>query len=104
MPVISKVKQWILSTGAIIFGGGIAGAFSAAIDRTKYQFPQDFGSGKLWKYFFMGCLLTFGGSLLRSPWGQKIMASFQASQQQLKQSREDLQTAQKDLTKNVNRP
>jgi hypothetical protein len=75
-----KSGRWTITTLASTVGGGIAFAFAAAMDPSKYQFPRDFGSGILWKYFGMGAALTFGGTLLRSPLGQALMAGFPQSQ------------------------
>ena len=101
VPVVSKLRRWLFTTGATVIGGGIAGAGAAAFDPSKYRFPQDFGSGKLWPFFFMGCALTLGGSVLRSPWGVKMMSSFQASQAQLKQSQADIEKAKAELRDSV---
>jgi hypothetical protein len=94
---MEKAKKWIITTAGACVGGGIAGAFTAAMDPSKYHFPQDFGSGKLWKYFGMGVALTFGGMLLHSPLGQKVMGSYKATQEQLAQDQRDLDQAKKDL-------
>lgn len=74
--------KWLKTSGLAAVGGGIAGAFAAAMDPTKYHFPHDIGSGKLWKFFFMGAGLTFGSLLLRSPLGQQAMSAYRDSQQQ----------------------
>lgn len=63
--------SWIKSVVVPIIGGGLAGAFTAALDPSKYHFPHDFGSGKLWEYFFMGAVLTASGMLAKSQFGQK---------------------------------
>ena len=103
MPDLSQLKKWTITLVGSAIGGGIAGAFAAAMDPTKYQFPHDFGSGKLWKYFGMGAALTLGGAALRSSWGQKIMGSFTASQAQLAQSQKDLEQAKADLVSDAKR-
>ena len=85
-----KIKRWIITTGGIVLGGGIAGAFTAALDPTKYRFPHDFGSGKLWEYFGEGCALTFGGCILNSPWGRRIMSGFQQTQKEIQEAKDNL--------------
>lgn len=96
-PQMEKAKKWIISAGGAVVGGGIAGAFTAALDPTKYHFPQDFGSGKLWKYFGMGAALTLGGMLLHSPLGQKVLGSYKATQEQLAQTQRDLEQAKSEI-------
>jgi hypothetical protein len=97
MADVSTARKWIFGAVGSALGGGIAGAGAAAFDPGKYRFPQDFGSGKLWPFFFMGFGLTLGGYILRSPWGQKVMTMFQQSQSDLEQSRKDLEKAKADL-------
>lgn len=90
-------RKWLYSTLLAVLGGGIAGAFSAAMDPTKYTFPHDFGSGKLWKFFFMGGALTLAGMALHSPLGQRLMAGFKESQAQLQQSQNEIAQTKSDL-------
>lgn len=96
-PAMEKAKHWIVTTAVAMLGGGAAAGFSAAMDPTKYHFPQDFGSGKLWKYVFMGWALTFGGVLIHSPLGQKVIAISKQSKEQLDQTQKDLDQAKADL-------
>jgi hypothetical protein len=103
-PAMEKAKKWIIAAVSASVGGGIAGAVTAAMDPTKYHFPHDFGSGKLWKYFLMGAGLTFGGMLLHSPLGQKLIGSYKTTQEQLaadqaklQQSKVNIQEVQQDL-------
>lgn len=96
-----KINPWV-KTGAITaVGGAIAGIFSAAMDPTKYRFPEDLGSGKMWKYCFMGAGLTLGGMLLKSPIGQKTITAFLDSQKQLEQAKQDIEKVQTELKKSV---
>jgi hypothetical protein len=81
------VVKWLKTAGLAAGGGGVAGAFAAAMDPSKYVFPHDFGSGKLWKYFFMGAALTFGGLLIKSPLGQSMMSAYKQSQADLEASK-----------------
>jgi len=96
-PQMEKAKKWVISAAIACAGGGLAGAFSAVMDPAKYHFPQDFGSGKLWKYFGMGAALTLGGMLLHSPLGQKILGSYKATQQQLAANQRDLDQAKAEF-------
>jgi hypothetical protein len=91
------INPWVKTGVVTALGGGIAGIFSAAMDPAKYQFPQDLGSGKMWKYCFMGMALTLGGMLLKSPIGQKTLTAFKDSQQQLQQAKEDIEKVQAEL-------
>jgi hypothetical protein len=90
MNIEPNVKKWFRTSVLAGLGGGIAGAFAAATDATKYNFPHDLGSGKLWKFFFMGAAITFGGLLIKSPFGQQMMGAY-------KQSQEDLAASQAAL-------
>lgn len=91
------VKHWIVTTLVAMLGGGFAAGFTAMMDPSKYKFPQDLGSGKLWPYVFMGWGLTFAGVLIHSPLGQKVVAFTKQSQEQLEQSQKDLNQAKADL-------
>jgi hypothetical protein len=82
--------KMLSSTLLAALGGGIAGAFSAAMNPAVYSFPKDFGSGKLWKFFFMGAGLTISGMVLHSPLGQKIMAQVQQSHDAVEQAKTQL--------------
>jgi hypothetical protein len=88
---------WLKTAAITAVGGGIAGIFSAVMDPSKYSFPADLGSGKMWKYCFMGAVLTLGGLLLKSPLGQRAVSAFKDSQQLLKDSKEAISAAQADL-------
>lgn len=104
---IETAKKWVKTTGLAILGGGIAGAFSAMWDPNKYSILHDLGSGKLWKYFGMGAALTFGGMLLHSPLGQKVVGSIKESQEQLKRTQEELKDTKAQLkaaTQNGDKP
>jgi hypothetical protein len=92
-----KTIAWIRTSIVSAVGGGIMGAIAAACDPTKYRFPQDLGSGKLWPFFLAGAGTMFAGSLLRSPLGQQFMGSFKDMQDQLAQSKADLAKAKEDL-------
>jgi hypothetical protein len=96
-----KIKHWIVTTAVAMLGGGFAAGFTAMLDPTKYKFPQDLGSGKLWKYVFMGWALTFGGILLHSPLGQKVIAFNKQNKEQLEQTQKELDQAKKELKASV---
>lgn len=98
MPLdISGLKGWLKTAVIAGVGGGIAGACSAAINPELYRFPQDFGSGKLWKYFFSGAAITLGALLLKSPLGQKLVGEYKETQASLQQSQATLQQAKSEL-------
>ena len=61
---------------------------AASQDPSKYKFPQDFGSGKLWPFFFQGAILTFGAMLLKSPIGKKVMSSVKEGKENLEESKQ----------------
>ena len=96
-PQMEKVKKWIITTAVAMLGGGAAAGFSAMTDPSKYKFPQDLGSGKLWKYVFMGWALTFAGVLIHSPLGQKAIALTKQSKEQLDQTQKELNQAKDNL-------
>lgn len=97
MSKAEDVKKWVTTTVIAMLGGGAAAAFAAMTDPAKYQFPQDFGSGKLWKYVFMGWGLTFAGILIKSPVGQKVIAITNQSKEQLAQTQKELDQAKANL-------
>jgi hypothetical protein len=103
-PAMEKAKHWIITTAIAMLGGGAAAGFSAAINPNEYHFPQDFGSGKLWKYVFMGWALTFAGVLIHSPLGQKVIAITKQNQAQLDQTQKELDQAKQDLKQGINKP
>ena len=81
---LPKINPWLKTTLVATLGGGIAGATAALMDPTKYSFPHDLGSGKLWKFFIQGALMVGGATLIKSPLGQKVIAEYKESQQTLK--------------------
>lgn len=80
-----------------ILGGCVAGSFAAMMDPTKYDITHDLGSGKLWKFFFMGGALTLAGMVLHSPFGQRFTSSIKQSQEQIEQTKRELAQAKEDL-------
>jgi hypothetical protein len=92
-----KINPWVKTTLFATVGGGIAAAFTAALDPSKYHFPADVGSGKLWAYFFEGAIMVGAALLIKSPLGQQVMTSYKESQAQLKESQEALAQAKADL-------
>jgi hypothetical protein len=96
-PKAEKVKKWIITTALAMLGGGAAAGFAAMTDPSKYDFPKDLGSGKLWKYVFMGWALTFVGAFIKSPIGQHVIAVTKQSQEQLEQTQQELNQAKADL-------
>jgi hypothetical protein len=90
---LSKVMRWVLSTVVAMLGGGLAAIVPIVSDRSKYKFPEDFGSGKLWPYILMGWFLTFAGILLKSPVVKKAMDFSDQSEEQLEKAQHDLDKA-----------
>lgn len=88
---IEGFKNWIKVALLSAIGGGIAGATSAVIDPSRFHFPHDFGSGKLWEYFLEGALLTFGAMVLKSPIGMKMLGSFNESKRNQDRPNDDEQ-------------
>jgi hypothetical protein len=91
------INPWIKTTLIAMLGGGVAGAFAAAMDPSKYHFPKDFGSGKLWEYFAEGAITVGVALVIKSPFGQSMMTAFKDSQQQLKQSKEDVEQTKESI-------
>jgi hypothetical protein len=79
------------------FGGGVASSIAALSDPTKYSFPKDLGTGKMWPFFLTGAGLAIGGLFLKSPVGQKVVLSVKESQEQIEQSKRDIQKTKDDL-------
>jgi hypothetical protein len=94
---IHPAIKWIRTAVVAMLGGGLAGGLSALFDPTKYRFPHDLGSGKLWKYVFMGWGLTLGGLLIKSPLGQQTMQAYRDAQAQLKADQEELEKCKAEL-------
>jgi hypothetical protein len=90
--------KWIKTSLLAAVGGGIAAMTAAAMDPTKYQFPRDFGTGKLWPYFFSGMIVTFGALSKHS------IDEYRKSQEQLEADREALKKPEaqgKDKNQNL---
>jgi hypothetical protein len=92
-----KVLKWSKTTIIAALGGGFAAAFTAAMDPSKYRFPNDLGSGKLWPYFFQGAGLIFVGLILKSPFGQKVLADFKQARSEMAESQADIAQAKAEL-------
>jgi hypothetical protein len=70
-------RPWIRTAILGLFGGVMAASYTMIIEPDSYHLPQDFGSGKLWKYFIGGVVLTVSGILIESPLGKKLMRPFE---------------------------
>jgi len=92
-----KVVTWARTAIIASVGGGFAAMFTAAMDPAKYTFPKDFGTGKLWPYFFQGAGLVFIGMVLKSPFGQHVVGAFKQSQEQMKESQADIAQTKAEL-------
>jgi hypothetical protein len=62
-----KIHPWLKTTLVSVLGGAFTGTVAAALDHTKYHFPQDLGSGKLWEFCITGALTAGLSSLVGSP-------------------------------------
>jgi hypothetical protein len=92
-----KINPWVKTTIIATLGGGIASMVAAAMDPTKWRFPQDLGSGKLWPFFFEGAGAMLLGLLIKSPIGQQLMTSYKESQTQLADGRQAIEQTKADL-------
>jgi hypothetical protein len=93
------IVKWTKTAVIASLGGGVAAAFTAAMDPSKYRFPNDFGSGKLWPFFFQGAGLIFVGLLLKSPFGKEVMGSIQKAKEDTAESQAAIQKTKDDLRK-----
>jgi hypothetical protein len=91
------VVKWAKTAVIASLGGGFAAAFTAAMDPSKYRFPNDLGSGKLWPIFFQGAGLIFVGLLLKSPLGKQVMGAVQDAKAQATDSQAAIEQAKADL-------
>lgn len=89
--------KWLKTSGLAALGGGIAAIVATAADPTKYRFPQDLGSGKMWPYFFSGVGVTFAALLIKSPLGERAMTIYRDSQDQLKASQQTITQTKAEL-------
>jgi hypothetical protein len=96
--------RWGISAGISALGGGVAASVAALSDPSKYRFPQDLGSGKMWPFFLQGAGLVFVGMLLKSPMGQKVLSSVKESQGSLKESQQLIEDTKSDLGKSDDKP
>jgi hypothetical protein len=97
----ATIRGWIRTMVIAMLGGGIAGAFAAAMDPRKYHFPHDFGSGKLWEYFAEGALTVGLATAIKSPLGQKALAVFKDSQQQLSESHKSVEDTKAEIKESI---
>lgn len=70
-------------------------ALAAAMDPTKWSFPRDLGSGKLFPFFFGGAGMTFAALVTQSPFGKKMIAVYRDSQAQIQQAKREIEEAKK---------
>lgn len=92
-----QINPWVRTMLIATVGGGIAAMVAAAMDPTKWRFPQDLGSGKLLPFFFEGAGAMFLGLLIKSPLGQRFMASYKESQTQLAEGKQAIADTKADL-------
>jgi hypothetical protein len=96
--------KWIKTGVIACLGGGVTAAIAAAMDPSKYQFPHDIGSGKLWKFFFTGAGTMLIGLLVKSPLGQKAISTFKETQEQLKDTQGTIETTKTEIKTSVTPP
>ena len=87
-----------------MLGGGFTAGLAAMMDPKKYDIRHDFGSGKLWRYVFLGWGLTFAGILMRSPLGKKVIEITKQNQEQLEETQKELDEAKAHLVKHEDMP
>lgn len=93
----AEAIKWIRTAAISSVSGGVMAAIAAACDPTKYSFPRDLGSGKLWPFFLAGAGAMFAGALLRSPLGQSAMQSYQDARAELEHAKQDIDKAKAAL-------
>src|SRR5215472_10297889 len=81
-----KVWKWLKTALMAAVGGGIAACIAALFDPAKFSLAKDLGSGKEWTFFLQGFAVTFGALLIKSPFGQEMIATYQKSQKALAES------------------
>jgi hypothetical protein len=91
--------RWLKTAIIASVGGGITASVAAACDPSKYRFPQDLGSGKLWPFFLSGAGLMFVGMLIKSPLGQQVMASYTDAKKQMAENQAAIDQAKANLIK-----
>jgi hypothetical protein len=64
------VRRWFFISLFSALGGGIASSVAALADPTKYHFPHDLGTGRMWPFFLQGAGVTLAAMLLKSPAGK----------------------------------
>jgi hypothetical protein len=78
---LESSRAWLRTVLLGLAGGAAAGGYTILIEPGFYHFPRDFGSGKLWEFFWGGFLLTVGGILVESPLGKRLMHPFEAGKE-----------------------
>lgn len=83
-----KGKGWLKTIIVGGVGGGIAGSVAALADPTKYVFPRDLFSGKMWPFFLQGAALTIGALFLKSPLGVSLVDQFKEHRELIDETKE----------------
>lgn len=83
--------KWIKTAVFAALGGGVTASVGALADPTKYRFPQDLGTGKMWPYFLTGISVALGGVFLHSEWGRKLMGAYSDAERQAEIDRKELE-------------
>jgi len=94
-----KVWKWLKTALMAAVGGGIAACIAALFDPAKFSLAKDLGSGKEWTFFLQGFAVTFGALLIKSPFGQEMIATYQKSQKALAESQGEMQQAKSTFQK-----
>jgi hypothetical protein len=94
-----ELMTWTKTAVIAALGGGIAAIVATAADPTKYHFPRDLGTGKMWPFFLEGIGLTLGAMLLKSPLGKHVMGAVQKAKDNAAENQAALEKAKNDLRK-----
>ena len=74
---MASLKAWLRTILLGLLGGVLGALYTVVVEPESYRLPQDFASGKMWKFFLGGSFLTIAGILVESPLGKKLMHPFE---------------------------
>ena len=85
---MTSLKPWLRTIALGLLGGIMGAIYAVIVEPETYHFPHDIGSGKMWKFFVGGAILTISGVLVESPLGKKLMHPFERERER-NQNHED---------------